>query len=73
MMALLTNPSLRWIGGLFACGAVLLLIATWMINSDDPGVSAYAFPLILIGMVLLFAALAQLALWALNRAQPPGN
>jgi hypothetical protein len=71
MMARLANPSLRWIGGLFACAAVLLLVSTWMINSSDPDIAAYAFPPMLIGLVFLFAALAQLALWALNRGEAP--
>ena len=71
MMARLANPSLRWIGGLFACAAVLLLVGAWMINAGNPDIAAYAFPPILIGLVFLFAALAQLALWALNRGQEP--
>lgn len=71
MMARFLNPSLRWIGSLLAVAAVLLLATTWMVNSGDAGIAAYAFPLLLLGMVALFIGLAQLALWALNRRYGP--
>jgi len=75
MMERFANPTPRWIAGLFAAAAVLLLLAGWMINSGNENISAYAFPPVLIGLTVLFIAMAQLALWALNRAgaKPPAN
>ena len=70
-MERLAHPTLQWIGGLIAGAAVVLLVATWMINFGDEDVSAYAFTPILIGLVVLFIGLALFALWALNRVSPP--
>ena len=39
--------------------------------TGDPDTSVYAYLPILVGMIVLFIALAQLVLWALNRARTP--
>jgi hypothetical protein len=65
------NPTPQWIGGLFVAAAALFVVSAWMANSEDAETSVFAFMPILIGMTILFIALAQLALWALNRAQTP--
>jgi len=70
-MERLANPTLRTIGVMFVIAAALLLISTWAINFPDSETSSYAFPSLLIGMVVLFIALVQLVLWALNRAKGP--
>jgi hypothetical protein len=70
-MERLANPTLRTIGVMFVIAAALLLISAWTINFPDPETSSYAFPSLLIGMAVLFIALVQLALWALNRAHGP--
>jgi len=71
MMDRFANPTLRMIGGLFAGAVAVLVLAAWMIYFGGPRVSAYAFPPLLIGLILLFIATSLLALWALNRAQDP--
>jgi hypothetical protein len=65
------NPTPQWIGGLFVAAATLFVVSAWMANSEDPDTSLFAYLPILIGMMVLFIALAQLVLWALNRAQTP--
>jgi hypothetical protein len=65
------NPTPQWIGGLFVAAAALFAVSAWMVNSEDPETSLFAYLPILIGMMVLFIALAQLVLWALNRAQTP--
>jgi hypothetical protein len=65
------NPTPQWIGGLFIAAAALFVVSAWMANSEDPETSLFAYLPILIGMMVLFIALAQLVLWALNRAQTP--
>jgi xanthine/uracil permease len=71
MMECLAHPSSRLIGILFAVAALFLLVSAWMIVLADPNIGAYAFPPVLIGLILLFIAAALLALRALNRIQDP--
>jgi glycerol uptake facilitator-like aquaporin len=71
MRGAFANPTPRWIASLFAAAAVLFVISAWMANSEDSETSVFAFMPILIGITILFIALAQLTLWALNRAQTP--
>jgi hypothetical protein len=71
MMVSFANPTPQWIGGLFIAAAALFVVSAWMANSEDPETSLFAYRPILIGMMVLFIALAQLVLWALNRAQTP--
>ena len=66
-----SNPTPRWITGLFATAAAFLLAAVWMINSGDPDAAISGYLPIIVGMVILAIALAQSVLWALNRIQPP--
>ena len=65
------NPTPRWIGGLFAAAIAILAVSAWMTNAGDPDMVIFAYLPILIGMMVLVIALAQLVLWALNRAAPP--
>jgi hypothetical protein len=65
------NPTPQWIGGLFVAAAALFAVSAWMTNADDPETVVFAYLPILIGMMVLVIALAQLVLWALNRAQTP--
>ena len=65
------NPTPRWIGGLFAGAIAIFAVSAWMANSDDAETVVFAYLPILIGMMVLVIALAQLVLWALNRAAPP--
>ena len=69
MMERLANPTPKLIGGFAVVTLVVLIGAAYLIRSDDPELSAYAFPPILIGLVLLFMTLSLLALRALNRVQ----
>ena len=62
------RPTPRHIAIVLVCAAVLLLAAAWVINWGGPEVSGYAFPSLLIGLVLLFIGVTQLVLWLLNRA-----
>ena len=71
MMAGLANPTLKLIGILSAIAAAFLLVSACTIVWGDPDIASYAFPPLLIGLVLLFMALALLALRALNRIQDP--
>ena len=66
-----SNPTPRWIARLFAAAAAFLLTAAWMFNSGDPEDAIYGYVPTIVGMVVLMIALAQSALWALNRVQPP--
>jgi hypothetical protein len=65
------NPTPQWIGGLFVAAAALFAVSAWMANSEDSDTSVFAYLPILVGMMVLFIALAQLVLWALNRARTP--
>ena len=66
-----SNPTPRWIAGLFAAAAAFLLAAAWMFNSGDPDYAINGYLPIIVGMAILMIALAQSVLWALNRVQPP--
>ena len=65
------NPTPQWFGGLFVAAAVLFAVSAWMANSENSDTSVFAYLPILVGMMVLFIALAQLVLWALNRARTP--
>ena len=67
--AYFAHPTPRWIGALFATAAALLVLGAWMFNSGDPESAIHGYLPILVGMTVLVIALAQLVLWALNRAQ----
>jgi len=63
---------------LSGCAGLLFIAAPWLIAGGDADYGMYSFPPLLIGMVLLFMALALLALRAINRRQdrhqdPPGT
>ena len=67
-------PRMKAIGILAGCAALLFIAAAWLIAGGDTDYGMYSFPPLLIGMVLLFMALALLALRAINRHQdPPGT
>ena len=71
-------PRMKTIGILSGCAVALFIVSAWLIAGGGEGIEMYSFPPLLIGMVLLFMALALLALRALNRRQdrqdptPPG-
>lgn len=65
------HPTLQWIGGLLVAAAALFVVSAWMANSEDSDTSVFSYLPMLIGMMVLVIALAQLVLWALNRAQTP--
>ena len=68
------NPTPQWIGGLFVAAAALFVVSAWMANSEDSDTSVFSYLPLLIGLILLFMALALLALRALNRIpDPPAN
>ena len=71
MRGYFANPTPQWIGGLFVAAVVLFVVSAWMAHSEDAETAIYAYLPILIGMMVLIIALAQLVLWALNRAQTP--
>jgi len=58
-------PRVKTIGILSGCAALLFIAAAWLMGDTDH--EMYSFPPLLIGMVLLFMALALLALRAINR------
>jgi hypothetical protein len=65
------NPTPQWIGGLFVAATAFFVVSAWMANSEDSDTSVFSYLPMLIGMMVLFIALAELVLWALNRAQRP--
>jgi ABC-type polysaccharide/polyol phosphate export permease len=68
-------PRMKTIGILFGCAVALFVLSAWLILGGGEGIEMYSFPPLLIGMVLLFMALALLTLRAINRRQnptPPG-
>jgi hypothetical protein len=69
MRGYFAHPTPPWIVALFVAAAALFVVSAWMANAEDPETSVYAFLPILVGMTILFIGLAQLVLWALNRAQ----
>jgi heme/copper-type cytochrome/quinol oxidase subunit 1 len=60
-------PRVKTIGILSGCAALLFIAAAWLIAGGDTDYGMYSFPPLLIGMVLLFMALALFALRAINR------
>ena len=62
-------PRMKTIGILAGCAALLFIAAAWLIVGGDADYGMYSFPPLLIGMVLLFMALALLVLRAINRRQ----
>jgi urea transporter len=58
---------MKTIGILSGCAVLLFIAAAWLIAGGDTDYGMYSFPPLLIGMVLLFMALALLALRAINR------
>ena len=65
-------PRLKTIGILSGCAALLLVAAAWLIAGGNADYEMYSFPPLLIGIVLLFMALALLALRAINLRQDKG-
>ena len=70
-------PRMKTIGILSGCAVVLFIVSAWLILGGGEGIEMYSFPPLLIGMVLLFMALALFALRAINRQDrqdptPPG-
>ena len=63
-------PRMKTIGILSGCAAVLLIVSAWLI-AGDADLEMYGFPPLMIGIVLLFMALALIALRALNRRPGP--
>lgn len=64
-------PRVQTIGILSDCAVALLTISAWLILTGGADYEMHTFPPLLIGMVLLFMALALLALRAINRRQGP--
>jgi hypothetical protein len=65
MTGFFTDPTP--IGSMAGAAAVFLLAAAWMIIFGGAEIAAYAFPPLLIGMILAGMALAQLAVRKLIR------
>ena len=54
-------------------GRILFAVSAWMANSAIQTTAVNGYLPIIVGMMVLFIALAQSVLWALNRARtPPG-
>jgi uncharacterized membrane protein YbhN (UPF0104 family) len=64
-------PHMKTIGILSGCAILLLIVSAWLIVAGDVELEIYSFPPLLIGMVLLFMALALLMLRAINRRHDP--
>ena len=62
-------PRAKTIGILAGCAALLFIVGAWLIAGGDADYGMYSFPPLLIGIVLLFMALALLALRAINQRQ----
>ena len=62
-------PRVKTIGILSGCAAVLLIVSAWLI-AGDADLEMYGFPPLMIGIVLLFMALALLVLRAINLRHP---
>jgi hypothetical protein len=71
MRGYFAHPTLQWIGGLFVTAAAFFVVSAWMAKSEDSDTSVFSYLPLLIGMMVLVIGLAQLVLWALNRAAPP--
>ena len=64
-------PRTKTIGILSGCAILLFAVSAWLIVWAGEDYGMYGFPPLLIGMVLLFMALALLTLRAINRRQNP--
>ena len=71
MMSPNAVPRMKTIGILSGCAVALFIVSAWLIAGGGEGIEMYSFPPLLIGMVLIFMALALLVLRALNRRQDP--
>jgi uncharacterized membrane protein YkvI len=67
MMSPEAIPRMRTIGILSGCAVLLLIASAWLIVAGGAELEMYGFPPLLIGIVLLFMALALLALRAINQ------
>jgi hypothetical protein len=67
-------PRTKTIGILSGCAILLFVVSAWLIVGAGEDYGMYGFPPLLIGIVLLFMALALIALRVINqRTQtPPG-
>ena len=67
-------PRTKTIGILSSCAILLFAVSAWLIVWAGEDYGMYGFPPLLIGIVLLFMALALLALRAINQRHqtPPG-
>ena len=63
-------PSLKAIGLLFGGALVGFGIAAWLIVTDDTDYEVNSYPPLLVGMILLFTALALFALRVINQRYP---
>jgi urea transporter len=66
-------PRTKTIGILSGCAILLFVISAWLIVWAGEDYGMYGFPPLLIGIVLLFMALALIALRVINQRQrtPP--
>ena len=67
-------PRTKTIGILSGCAILLFVVSAWLIVWAGEDYEMYGFPPLLIGMVLLFMALALIALRVINQRHqtPPG-
>ena len=67
-------PRTKTIGILSGCAILLFVISAWLIVWAGEDYGMYGFPPLLIGIVLLFMALALIALRVINQRNqtPPG-
>ena len=67
-------PRTKTIGILSGCAILLFVISAWLIVWAGEDYGMYGFPPLLIGIVLLFMALALIALRVINQLHqtPPG-
>ena len=67
-------PRTKTIGILSGCAILLFVISAWLIVWAGEDYGMYGFPPLLIGIVLLFMALALIALRVINQRHqtPPG-
>jgi urea transporter len=67
-------PRTKTIGILSGCVIALFIVSAWLVVGAGEDYAMYGFPPLLIGIVLLFMALALLALRVINRRHqtPPG-
>ena len=67
-------PRTKTIGILSGCATLLFAVSAWLIVWAGEDYGMYGFPPLLIGIVLLFMALALLALRVINQRHqtPPG-